>query len=67
MFLHQPSLIFGATISQEREKDKEKTKRGMLRQEENFAFSVSSRPVVVKADQCRRERERSGGDRNVNS
>jgi hypothetical protein len=48
------------------EKDKEKTKREMLRQEENVAFSVSSRPVVVKADQCRRERERSGGDRNVN-
>jgi hypothetical protein len=50
-----------------REKDKEKTKGEMLRQEANFAFSVSSRPVVVKADQCRRKRESSGGDRNVNS
>jgi len=49
------------------EKHKEKTKREMLRQEENFAFSVSSRPVVVKAEQCRRERERSGEDRKVNS
>jgi hypothetical protein len=50
-----------------REKDKEKTKGEMLRQEANFAFSVSSRPVVVKADQCRRKKESSGGDRNVNS
>jgi hypothetical protein len=39
----------------------------MLWQEDNFAFSFSSRPLVVKIDLCKKERERFRGDRNVNS